>query len=68
MKQKKHSKVETHTVSTVETCMTPGGLETKTIRTTETCTVMTDESTIISKDSSGRCRKQPYEKGNGTNP
>jgi len=68
VKQKKHSKVETHTVSTVETCMTPGGLETKTIRTTETCTVMTDESTIISKDSSGRCRKQPYENGNGTNP
>ena len=49
VKQKKHSTVETHTVSTVELCKTPGGSETKTIRTVETRTVTTDEATIICK-------------------
>ena len=49
VKQKKQSTVETHTVSTVELCQTPGGSETKTIRTVETRTVTTDEATVISK-------------------
>ena len=56
VKQKKQSTVKTHMVSTVELCQTPGGSETKTIRTVETRTVTTDEATVISK----KAGQQPH--------
>ena len=44
---KKHSLVELQTISTVETLQTPGGSETKSLRTVEYCKVTTNEATLI---------------------